>query len=97
VEELTVKQIKVDMFQKKADVCSKQSDTLYKKAFIILAVLGGLGTLLIKVETTETIQNYGRVVFILLSVGLLVIYLKLSMINKELKKILNEIKRIINE
>jgi len=81
----------VDILHKEADICSKKIEGLYKKAFIILATLGGLGTFLIKVEISEVIKNSGIALFALLSIGLLLIYLKISKMDRRISNVLKEL------
>ena len=97
MEELEVRYKKVDLLNKKIDSYAKQSDVLYKKAFVILAILGGLGTMYMKLDLINALDYIIVSIFVFMTVGLFAIYLKLSRINKKIDKILTDIERINHE
>lgn len=88
---------KIDLLHKIIDGLAKQSDVYHKKVFILLALLGGLGTVIANFHFAIEIKMILIFLFFIFTIGITSIYFKLSEINVEINELLKELKRIKND
>ena len=75
----------------KADIIAKLIDSLYKKLIVLLAIGGAFGTYALKyIADSNTVGYVFAIVFIFVSIGIFITYVKMNLWTKNLERISDE-------